>query len=184
MTPPISNPSKSTQPICYLGLDPGLSITGYGVITSQNGRPRLEEAGVIRVSRNQSLALRLLELHKGIEEVIAAYPINGVAIEQLYSHYERPRTAILMGHARGVLTLAAAQKGIPVHSYEPTKVKKLLTGNGRAPKDQMQRAIQMQFQLKEPPDPPDVADALAIALCHYYAQGPMASILTKSRKQK
>lgn len=165
-----------------LGLDPGLAITGYGVIDISGGKPKLVEAGVIRVSRAQALAARLLELHSGIEEVIASYSIGAVAIEQLYSHYERPRTAILMGHARGVLTLAAAQKGISVHSYEATKVKKLLTGNGRAPKDQMQRAIQLQFRLKEPPDPPDVADALAIALCHHYAQNPIASILTKSRK--
>ena len=168
----------------FLGIDPGLAITGYGVILGTPGRPKLVEAGVIRVSRNQSMSKRLLELHCGITEVIESYTISGVAIEQLYSHYARPRTAILMGHARGVLTLAAAQKGISVHSYEPTKVKKLLTGNGRAPKDQMQRAIQMQFQLKAPPDPPDVADALAIALCHYYAQGPMAAIITKSRKTK
>lgn len=173
---------QSVAPKYVLGLDPGLALTGYGVIDISSGKPQLVEAGVIRVSRAQTLAARLLELHTGIEEVIASYPITAVAIEQLYSHYERPRTAILMGHARGVLTLAAAQKGIDVFSYEATKVKKLLTGNGRAPKDQMQRAIQLQFKLKEPPDPPDVADALAIALCHLYAQGPMASILTKSRK--
>lgn len=122
-----------------LGIDPGLAVTGYGVILWTPGRPKLIEAGVIRVSRNQSMSKRLLELHCGISEVIESYPIVAVAIEQLYSHYARPRTAILMGHARGVLTLAAAQKGISVHSYEPTKVKKLLTGNGRAPKDQMQR---------------------------------------------
>ncbi|AMV34887.1 Crossover junction endodeoxyribonuclease RuvC [Pirellula sp. SH-Sr6A] len=183
-TPPNARSGLRSETSYVLGIDPGLAVTGYGVILWTPGRPKLIEAGVIRVSRNQSMSKRLLELHCGISEVIESYPIVAVAIEQLYSHYARPRTAILMGHARGVLTLAAAQKGISVHSYEPTKVKKLLTGNGRAPKDQMQRAVQMQFQLKAPPDPPDVADALAIALCHYYAQGPMAEIITKSRKTK
>ncbi len=108
-----------------------------------------------------------------------------MAIEQLYSHYERPRTAILMGHARGVLFLAGAHNSLEVFSYAATQVKKLLTGNGRAPKDQMQRAIQMQLSLKEPPDPPDVADALAIALCHHFSSGSMAKmLLPKSEKTK
>ena len=115
-------------------------------------------------------------------EVFESVPIEEVAIEQLYSHYERPRTAILMGHARGVLCLAAANSGKTVHSYAPTKVKKLLTGNGRAPKSQMQLAIQQQLMLKEVPDPPDVADALAIALCHHFATGPLAELIENSRK--
>jgi crossover junction endodeoxyribonuclease RuvC len=164
-----------------LGLDPGLAVTGYGIIRS-NVSVELIEAGVIRISRNQPLAERLKELYAGIMEVLESYPVDYVAIEQLYSHYERPRTAILMGHARGVLCLAAANAGKTVHSYEPTKVKKLLTGNGRAPKAQMQLAIQQQLGLKEAPDPPDVADALAIALCHYFATGPVAQLLDRARK--
>ncbi len=187
MTQPASFPAASSLPPdapanrYFLGLDPGLAITGYGVIRVVDGKPGLAEAGVIRVSRKQTLEARLLELHNGIVEVLEAYPVHAVAIEQLYAHYERPTTAILMGHARGVLTLAAAQKGIRVFSYEPTKVKKVLTGNGRAPKDQMQRAIQMQFQLKDLPDPPDVADALAIALCHHFAQGPLGTALSQKK---
>jgi len=165
-----------------LGLDPGLAITGYGVIRSRS-KVQLLEAGVIRVRRDQPLAARLLELYSGIMEVMGSYPIDYVAIEQLYSHYERPRTAILMGHARGVLCLAAAASGKTVHSYEPTKVKKLLTGNGRAPKAQMQQAIQLQLHLEDPPDPPDVADALAIALCHHFATGPVSQLLMNARKR-
>lgn len=165
-----------------LGLDPGLAITGYGIIRS-SPKIKLIEAGVIRIRRDQALSVRLKELYAGIMEVLESYPIDSVAIEQLYSHYERPRTAILMGHARGVLCLAAANSGKSVHSYEPTKVKKLLTGNGRAPKAQMQSAVQQQLQLKEPPDPPDVADALAIALCHHFATGPVFQLLKKARKQ-
>ena len=164
-----------------LGLDPGLSITGYGIIRS-GPRIQLIEAGVIRIRRDQPLSARLKELYTGIMEVFESLPIDEVAIEQLYSHYKRPRTAILMGHARGVLCLAAANTGKMVHSYASTKVKSLLTGNGRAPKSQMQLAIQQQLMLKELPDPPDVADALAVALCHHFASGPIAELLKKSRK--
>lgn len=167
-----------------LGVDPGLQLTGYGIIKSVGGNVTLVEAGVIRVSRSQSLPARLNELYEGISEVTKSYSLTALAIEQLYSHYERPRTAILMGHARGVLFLAGAHASLEVHSYEATKIKKLLTGNGRAPKDQMQRAIQMQLQLKEPPDPPDVADALAIALCHHFSSGPMAKLLLQSKSEK
>jgi crossover junction endodeoxyribonuclease RuvC len=178
----MSNPKPHSGQI-ILGLDPGLSVTGYGVIKSHH-KVQLLEAGVIRIRRDQPLASRLKELYEGIVEVIESYPIDFVAVEQLFSHYERPRTAILMGHARGVLCLAAANAGKSVHSYEPTKVKKLLTGNGRAPKSQMQLAIQQQLQLKEPPDPPDVADALAIALCHHFATGPVEQLLMNARKKR
>ena len=175
---PEPSPNKTR---ILLGLDPGLAITGYGIIRS-GPKIQLIEAGVIRIRRDQPLATRLKELYAGIMEVFESVPIEEVAIEQLYSHYERPRTAILMGHARGVLCLAAANSGKTVHSYAPTKVKKLLTGNGRAPKSQMQLAIQQQLMLKEVPDPPDVADALAIALCHHFATGPLAELLKNSRK--
>jgi len=94
-----------------------------------------------------------------------------MAIEELYSHYARPRTAILMGHARGVICLAAAQAGIPVKHYAATQIKRILTGSGRAPKSQVQRAIQRELSLPALPEPPDVADALAAALCHYYLKG-------------
>jgi crossover junction endodeoxyribonuclease RuvC len=93
-----------------------------------------------------------------------------MAIEELYSHYRQPRTALLMGHARGVICLAAAQAGIPVIHYPATQIKRVLTGSGRAPKSQVQRAIQHELGLAELPEPPDVADALAIALCHHYLQ--------------
>jgi crossover junction endodeoxyribonuclease RuvC len=91
-----------------------------------------------------------------------------LAIEELYSHYERPTTAILMGHARGVIVLAAAEAGIPVVNYRATQIKKTITGNGHAAKWQMQEAIKRELNLPSLPEPPDVADALAIALCHCY----------------
>lgn len=116
------------------------------------------------------MASRILSVYNGIVEVIEQYRPSVVAVEQLYAHYKHPRTAILMGHVRGAVLLAAAQHELEVVSYNATHVKKTVTGNGRAPKDQVQRTIQREFGLDKPPEPPDVADALAVALCHYYLQ--------------
>lgn len=151
-----------------LGIDPGLNITGYGVLEIVRGAPRVCEAGIVRGKTRGSLTQRLLEIHQGVADVIASLKPTVMAVEQLYSHYARPRTAILMGHARGVICLAAAQAGIPVIHYPSTQVKRILTGAGRAGKAQVQRAIQRELALSAVPEPPDVADALAIALCHYY----------------
>ncbi|MBN1394426.1 MAG: crossover junction endodeoxyribonuclease RuvC [Pirellulales bacterium] len=151
-----------------LGIDPGLNITGYGVLEADGGRLCLCEAGVVRGRSRGSLTKRLVEIHDGVAEVIDALKPEAMAIEDLYSHYQRPRTAILMGHARGVICLAAAKAGIPVAHYSATQIKRILTGSGRASKGQVQLAIQRELALSAPPDPPDVADALAVALCHYY----------------
>ena len=161
----------TTAPIAaqrILGIDPGLNVTGYGVIDVACSTPVLCEAGVVRGKSRHSLTLRVKEIHEGITEVIAALRPQVMAIEQLYAHVSRPRTSILMGHARGVLCLAGAQAGIPVVHYSATQIKKILTGSGRAPKSQMQDAIQRELNLKQLPEPADVADALAIALCHRY----------------
>jgi len=156
------------HPTRILGVDPGLNITGYGVLEATAGALRLCEAGVVRGRSHGTLAGRLAEIHAGIREVIAALHPSVMALEELYSHYDRPRTAILMGHARGVICLAAAQAEIEVVPYPATQIKRILSGSGRAPKSQMQRAIQLELGLSQLPDPPDVADALAVALCHYY----------------
>jgi crossover junction endodeoxyribonuclease RuvC len=151
-----------------LGIDPGLNTTGYGVLEFANRQPRLIEAGVVRGKSGGTLAERVQEIHDGVADVIATLKPEVLAIEELYSHYERPTTAILMGHARGVIVLAAAEAGIPVESYAATQIKKTLTGSGRAPKWQIQEAIHRELNLPSLPEPPDVADALAIALCHCY----------------
>lgn len=148
-----------------LGVDPGLNTTGYAVVEWTGGRATLCEAGVVRSRAKAPLESRLEELHRGIAEVIHGQAPGQMAIEQLFSHYQRPRTAILMGHARGVICLAAGMAGIPVHHFEPTRVKKVLTGNGRAPKRQVQLAVQLQLGLPSLPEPADVADAMAVALC-------------------
>jgi crossover junction endodeoxyribonuclease RuvC len=149
-----------------LGVDPGLNTTGYGVLEVVNRQVRLIEAGVVRGKTRGSLTARVQEIHDGVADVIRSLKPEALALEKLYSHYDRPTTAILMGHARGVIVLAAAQAGIPVHDYASTQVKKTLTDNGRAPKSQMQLAVQRELRLATLPEPPDVADALAIALCH------------------
>ncbi len=148
-----------------LGIDPGLNTTGYGVIDFTLGRTRLLEAGVVQ-SQSKELAQKVKEIYDGVREVVEAFSPSVMALEQLYSHYDRPTTAILMGHARGGICLVAAQSGIDVFSYAATKVKKSLTGSGHATKDQMQRAIKLEFNLNAVPEPADVADALAVAICH------------------
>jgi len=159
-----------------LGIDPGLNITGYAVLEVAAGGPVIREAGVVRGKTRDSLTARLLEIHTGVAEVIAAFKPSVVAIEQLYSHYERPRTAILMGHARGVICLAATMAGLPVTNYSATQVKKLLTGNGHASKSQVQHAVKFELKLAALPEPADVSDALAIALCHYYLNRDWAAL--------
>lgn len=156
-----------------LGVDPGLQITGYAVLEVRPQAPLVCEAGVVRSAEGRAttdMAPRLRALYDGIVEVMDQYHPGVAVVEQLYAHYQHPRTAILMGHARGVILLAAAQRGVPVVSYNATRIKKTLTGNGHASKEQVQRTIQRELGLAQLPEPPDVADALAAALCHYYLQ--------------
>ena len=148
-----------------LGVDPGLRLTGYGVIDYQPFRPKLVDGGVIRLNPKASLADRLVELEAELDGLLAEHKPDAVAVEQLYSHYAHPRTAILMGHARGVILLAARKRGIRCEQFAANRIKQSLTGHGHASKTQMQRAVQSLWNLPEPPEPPDVADALAIALC-------------------
>jgi len=156
-----------------LGIDPGLLVTGYSVLEVGPLRPIVCEAGLIRSTEGRTpadMARRVHSVYDSIVSVIEQFRPHVVVVEQLYAHYQHPRTAILMAHARGVIFLAAAQRQLPVISYNATRVKKTVTGNGRAPKDQVQRTIQRELGLAKLPEPPDVADALAVALCHYYVQ--------------
>ncbi|MDB2318320.1 crossover junction endodeoxyribonuclease RuvC [bacterium] len=157
-----------SQEIRVLGIDPGLNITGYGVISICDREISVVEAGVVRSKRTDSFPTRLNSIHQGITDVIEQLKPDCVGLEDLYSHYERPQTAIIMGHARGVISLAVGQNELPLHGYAATQIKKVLTGNGRAPKVQVQHAVARQLNLREIPEPADVADALAIALCHYF----------------
>ena len=121
-----------------LGIDPGLQCTGYGVIAGTGRAVRVRQAGVVRSRRSDPIERRVQEIYDGVREVIEQFGPQGVAVEELYSHYAHPRTAILMGHARGAILLAAAQAGVPVAGYSATQIKKILTGSGRAGKAQVQ----------------------------------------------
>jgi len=150
-----------------VGFDPGLNVTGYGVIDCRGGVVKLVEAGTVR-SRGETLETRLATIHEGVREVLAALSPSAMAIEQVFVHAKFPRTAILMGHARGVICLAAAQAGLTVNNYPPARVKSLLTGSGQAAKEQMQAAVQRELALAARPEPADVADALAVALADWH----------------
>ena len=149
-----------------LGIDPGLNTTGYGIIDGDSGQIKLIEAGFVQSDASASISERLHEIAAGVGEVLAQFRPDAMAIENLYSHYAHPRTAIIMGHARGVVLLKAAEAGIEVHQYAATRIKKSLTGNGRASKQQVQLMIKSTLELSAIPEPADVADALATALCH------------------
>ena len=158
--------SRVTRSHVILGIDPGLRLTGYGVIDAANPiRPTLLDGGVIRLKEKQPIAKRLVELEQGLQELFGEYKPNVCAVEMLYAHYNHPRTAILMGHARGVILLVAARNGARVEQYPVNRIKQATAGHGHASKQQMQRAIQALWNLPKPPEPPDVADALAVALC-------------------
>lgn len=162
----------SNSPSRILGLDPGLQVTGYAVLEVSDGGPKVCEAGVIRSTAGRApadMALRIRTLYDGLCEILDQWKPRAMAVEQLYAHYDHPRTAILMAHARGAFFLAGAQRGMSVLSYASTKVKKLVTGSGRAGKEQVQHAIARELRLAKLPEPHDVADALAVALCHYFA---------------
>lgn len=146
------------------GIDPGLGVTGYAVLRIGGDRMTVIDAGACRFDESLPLPDRLADIERDVTSVLTEHRPHVVAVEELYAHYKHPRTAILMGHARGVILLAAARLGIEVRSYAATRIKRHLTGNGRATKAQMQRAIQVTLGLSALPEPPDVADALAIAV--------------------
>lgn len=152
-----------------IGIDPGLVVSGYGLVASDGIGFRLIEAGTIESGKtSDSLPVRLRRLFEELGSILQEHEPDVMALEQLYSHYEHPRTAILMGHARGVICLAAGIRNIPTYDYASTQVKSALTGNGRASKAQIQQMVRRTLQLAETPDPPDVADAIAIAMCHVH----------------
>ena len=151
-----------------LGIDPGLRTTGYGAVTLADGaiEPVLLEAGVIRLDKALSLEERLGQLDRELDQLMDELGPTCLAVEKLYAHYKPPRTAILMAHARGVILLGAQRRGLQVEHLPSTEVKKAVTGYGHASKQQIQQSIATQLGLPEPPQPPDVADAIAIALTH------------------
>ncbi len=157
------------------GIDPGLETTGYAVVRYDAGQWHIRDAGVCRTDPSLGLPSRLVQLEADFSAVLDQWTVEAVAVEQLYAHYKHPRTAVLMGHARGVLIAVAARYGAAVHDYAATQVKRFLTGNGRATKVQVQQAVMGVYGLSAPPEPNDVADALAIAYCCVHSLTNMAN---------
>ncbi len=147
-----------------LGLDPGLRVTGYGAIAFGPAGPQLIEAGVIVPPPKAPLEQRLGRLHAEVRAVIAATQPDVVVIEELWSDYKHPATAVLMGHARGVLCLAAHECAIPLRHLGHSLVKRAISGAGSATKDRVKRMVAQRLGLRALPEPNDVSDALALAL--------------------
>ncbi len=158
-------------------MDPGLRITGYGVVSvpdkwdGDTAKARILEAGIVNARVNEGISERLRKIFRSLSEVIEEFKPDVMVIERLYAHYEHPATAILMGHARGVVCLLSGIYEVPLVSIASTHVKKSVTGHGHAKKNQVQRMIQHKFSLAKLPEPPDVADALAIALTYLSSAG-------------
>ena len=149
-----------------LGIDPGLGATGYGVIDTSGSQLRLIDAGDIRPPRAHPLSDRLERIHAGLCELIQRHCPQTLVLEKLFTHHEHVTTAALMGHARGMACLAAQEHGVTLAEYPPTQVKKSLTGNGHASKEQVARMAGQWLGRSDPSWSSDATDALALALVH------------------
>ena len=149
-----------------LGIDPGTATTGYGVVRSTGpGLVTLVECGVIRTKARDPLASRLLEIHEGVQELIARHRPDALAVEDVF-YAKNVRTTVVLGHARGVILLAGAQAGIIVHEFPPSEIKKAVAGTGAATKEQVQFMLTRLLRLKAVPSPSDAADGVAAALTY------------------
>lgn len=149
-----------------LGVDPGLNCTGYGIVDAGPRGVRMVEGGIVRTDAAAALEIRIATLAEGIRQVIIEHRPDAMVVEQLYAKYAHPQTAILMGHARGVILLVGAEQGLEVADYAASMVKRSLTGHGRASKEQVGAMVAHLLGLSAPPSPNDVSDALALAICH------------------
>lgn len=154
-----------------LGVDPGTTATGYGVVERPDAGPhRLVECGVIRLPAGDPLERRLAAIHDALTDLIARHRPDVMAVEDVFVA-KNPRGALVLGHARGVILLAAAQAGLAVTSYSPAVIKKAVVGAGAATKEQVQRMIAQLLRLKTAPSPSDAADGVAVALTHCLRAG-------------
>ena len=149
-----------------LGVDPSLHITGYGVVERNGSGLRLIEGGTITPGKSAGLSERLAELQRGIADVISSLHPDVMIVEEVFARTAYPRTAILMAHARGALVCAAAVAGLPVYDYAATAVKRALVGRGAATKEQVASMVVDALRLRKRPSPPDVTDALALAIAY------------------
>ncbi|MBL7071363.1 MAG: crossover junction endodeoxyribonuclease RuvC [Candidatus Omnitrophica bacterium] len=152
-----------------LGIDPGLNITGYGLIEGDGRKLRLVEAGVIRTSSEEPIKERLKRIYDGLSDLIEEYRPQALVLEKIYSHYKHPVTSILMGHARGVVCLLCGKYDLELVNYASTHMKRSIAGKGRATKKQVGGMVKTLLGLKRRPEPEDVTDALALAISHLHS---------------
>jgi crossover junction endodeoxyribonuclease RuvC len=150
-----------------LGLDPGLAITGYGLVHGDGPDLQAVCYGVLRTPANRSVADRLVMLHSELLELLERYQPEVAAVEELFFS-TNARTAMVVGEARGVLLLTLAQAGLKVAEYTPLQVKQAITGYGQADKNQVQQMVRLLLNLPGIPQPDDAADALAVSICHHH----------------
>jgi crossover junction endodeoxyribonuclease RuvC len=151
------------------GIDPGSERTGYGCIETDGSRHRIVMCGAVGAPASATFSEKLFEIHRRLVELLAECHADSVAIENIF-YAANVRSALKLGHARGVAMLAAAQAGLTVVEYTPAEIKRAVVGYGRAEKPQVQQMIKVMLRLAEAPSPHDAADALAVAVCHIHAQ--------------
>ncbi len=148
-----------------LGIDPGTALCGYGLVRADGDEMSLVAYGAVSTPAKMPLAERLLQIHQELRDLIATHHPESAAVEKLFFS-KNTRTALAVGHARGVVLLSAAEAGLPVYEYTPNEVKQAIVGYGGADKNQMQQMVRMLLHLDFVPEPDDAADAVAIAICH------------------
>jgi len=157
------------------GIDPGSERTGYGCVDTDLTRHRILVCGAISVPASAGFPDRLLHIHQRLSTLMREHRPDCVAIENLF-HAANVRSALKLGHARGVAMLAAVEAGVPIVEYTPAEIKRAVVGYGRAEKTQVQQMIKVLLKLQEPPEPHDAADALAVAICHAHCAGFAAKL--------
>ncbi len=150
-----------------LGIDPGTAITGYAVVSEEHAGLALRADGVIRTPADLPLSRRLLTIHRDLCSIIEQHRPTALAVEKVFFS-KNVRTALAVGHARGVVLLSAAMYDLPVFEYGPNEVKQAISGYGGADKRQVQQMVTLLLNLEEVPQPDDAADAIAVAICHLH----------------
>lgn len=164
------------------GFDPGSKHTGYGCIETDGSQHRVVVCGAISPSVRATFPEKLLAIHQGLSGLLTLHRPDCVAIEDLF-HARNARSALRLGHVRGVVMLAAAEVGLPVSEYSPTQVKCAVVGYGHAEKQQVQQMVMLLLGLETAPSPLDVSDALAVAVCHAHATGPTGAEADDTRSR-
>lgn len=161
-----------------LGIDPGTAITGYGLVTENEQGLALVDYGVITTPSGQPLPERLQTIYQGLADVVRDHQPGAAAVEELFFS-RNARTALSVGHARGVTLLALADTGLPIYEYKPLEIKQAVAGYGGAKKQQVQEMVRMLLDLDHVPQPDDAADAVAVAICHIHS-ARMAALIAES----